>query len=59
VTRARLADGDHLHPAAEHSWIAPSTGCAQSIDVGSKALVPYTADYFFYKYPDGNSDEDK
>ena len=29
--------------------IAPSTGCAQSADVGSKALVPYTADYFFFK----------
>jgi hypothetical protein len=29
--------------------IAPSTGCAQSTDVGKKAFVPYTADYFFYK----------
>lgn len=29
--------------------IAPSTGCTQSTDVGTKALVPYTADYFFYK----------
>jgi hypothetical protein len=29
--------------------VAPSTGCAQSTDVGAKALVPYTADYFFYK----------
>jgi hypothetical protein len=29
--------------------VAPSTGCAQSTDVGGKALVPYTADYFFYK----------
>jgi hypothetical protein len=28
--------------------IAPSTGCAQATDVGKKALVPYTADYFFY-----------
>jgi len=28
--------------------IAPTTGCAQSTDVGAKALVPYTADYFFY-----------
>jgi hypothetical protein len=29
--------------------VAPATGCAQSTDVGNKALVPYTADYFFYK----------
>jgi hypothetical protein len=29
--------------------IAPSTGCALSTDVGKKALVPYTANYFFYK----------
>jgi hypothetical protein len=29
--------------------IAPSTGCAQSTDVGKRVFVPYTADYFFYK----------
>jgi hypothetical protein len=29
--------------------IAPSTGCAESADIGKKAFVPYTADYFFYK----------
>ena len=28
--------------------VAPSTGCAVSTDVGKKALVPYTADYFFF-----------
>jgi Protein of unknown function (DUF3455) len=28
--------------------VAPSTGCT-STDVGKKALVPYEADYFFYK----------
>jgi len=28
--------------------VAPSTGCTLSTDVGKKALVPYTADYFFY-----------
>jgi hypothetical protein len=26
---------------------APSTGCTPS-DVGKRAFVPYTADYFFY-----------
>lgn len=29
--------------------IAPSSGCAELTDVGKKALVPYTADYFFYR----------
>jgi hypothetical protein len=31
--------------------VAPSTGCASATDVGKKALVPYTADYFFYRPP--------
>jgi len=29
--------------------VAPPTGCAVSTDVGSKALVHYTANYFFYR----------
>ena len=29
--------------------VAPSTGCASSADVGTRAFVPYTADYFFYE----------
>jgi hypothetical protein len=29
--------------------VVPSTGCTSSTDVGKKALVPYTADYVFYK----------
>ncbi|HTQ58481.1 MAG TPA: DUF3455 domain-containing protein [Bryobacteraceae bacterium] len=28
---------------------APDTGCAVSTDVGGQVLVPYTADYYFYK----------
>jgi hypothetical protein len=28
---------------------APATGCSVSTDVGRQALVPYTADYFFYR----------
>jgi uncharacterized protein DUF3455 len=28
---------------------APSTGCDVPTDLGSKAFVPYTADYFFFK----------
>jgi hypothetical protein len=29
--------------------LAPKTGCSSPTDVGNKAFVPYTADYFFYK----------
>jgi hypothetical protein len=29
--------------------VAPAAGCSQSQNVGATALVPYTADYFFYK----------
>jgi len=29
--------------------IAPATGCSSSGNVGATALVPYAADYFFYK----------
>jgi hypothetical protein len=28
---------------------APSTGCDRPTDIGKKAFMPYTADYFFYK----------
>ena len=28
---------------------APSTGCAVSTDVGSQVLIPYTADYYFWR----------
>ena len=30
---------------------APATGCDIPTDIGHKAFVPYTADYFFYKAP--------
>jgi Protein of unknown function (DUF3455) len=28
---------------------APATGCSQPGDIGKRALVPYEADYYFYK----------
>ncbi len=30
---------------------APETGCDIPTDIGRKAFIPYTADYFFYKVP--------
>ena len=35
--------------------IMPATGCTLATDLGKKVLVPYTADYFFYK--DINDDD--
>jgi Protein of unknown function (DUF3455) len=32
-----------------HGGVAPSSGCSAPTDVGNKAFMPYTADYFFYK----------
>jgi hypothetical protein len=29
--------------------VAPATGCSSPADVGNKAFVPYTTDYYFYK----------
>jgi hypothetical protein len=29
--------------------VAPETGCHEAANVGATALVPYSADYFFYK----------
>jgi hypothetical protein len=29
--------------------LPPSTGCSSATDVGTKAFIPYTADYLFYK----------
>ena len=34
--------------------VAPSSGCSQSDDVGARAFVPYTADYYFYTDVAGN-----
>ncbi len=38
--------------------VAPSTGCSSSTDVGNKAFVPYTADYFFWRGPGDDESDD-
>lgn len=38
--------------------IAPSSGCALATDVGKKALIPYEADYFFYRDAGDEADDD-
>ena len=39
--------------------VAPSTGCAAPADIGQKALVPYTTDYYFYRAAGGKTAGDE
>jgi len=45
----RLTGVTYIQRLSTSGGVAPATGCAASTDVGSKALVHYTANYFFYK----------
>jgi hypothetical protein len=44
-----LAQTTHIHRLNTTGGLAPSTGCSERTDIGTVKLVPYTADYFFYK----------
>jgi len=39
-----------------YGGLAPATGCSQPSDVGKKAFIPYTADYFFFTDEDEDDD---
>jgi hypothetical protein len=43
-----------IHRLNTSGGVAPSTGCTTPSDVGKRAFVPYTADYFFYRADDRN-----
>ena len=45
----RLTETTAIQRVHTSGGLAPTTGCAQAADVGKRALVPYTADYVFYK----------
>jgi hypothetical protein len=45
----KLSETTFIQRLNTSGGVAPLTGCALSIDVGKRALVSYTADYFFYK----------
>jgi hypothetical protein len=47
----RLSQTAFVQRLNTHGGSAPPTGCAVSTDVGQKAFVPYTANYFFYRNP--------
>jgi len=44
----KLTAATHIHRVNTSGGVAPEEGCAQASDVGVRALVPYSADYFFY-----------
>jgi hypothetical protein len=45
----RLTETTHIQRVHTSGGLEPPTGCARASDVGQQALVPYTADYIFYK----------
>jgi hypothetical protein len=45
----KLSETTFIQRLNTSGGVAPSTGCGMSSDVGKKAFVPYTADYFFYR----------
>jgi hypothetical protein len=44
----RLAYTSHVQRVNTSGGPAPATGCVDEADIGKKALVPYSADYYFY-----------
>lgn len=45
----KLTDTTFIQRVNTSGGLAPDTGCESEEDVGTKAFVPYTADYIFYK----------
>src|SRR6266566_6833354 len=50
----KLSDTKFVQRLNTSGGLAPLTGCSSLADVGKKAFVPYTADYFFYKKAAGS-----
>ena len=44
-----LTRATFIHRLNTTGGLAPVTGCSEPADSGRVALVPYTADYFFYR----------
>ncbi len=45
----KLTRTTYIHRVNTTGGVAPSTGCTMPADIGKRAFVAYTADYFFYK----------
>ena len=48
---AFLTQASHIQRLNTSGGVAPSTGCSQPVEIGAVTLVPYSADYVFYKAP--------
>jgi hypothetical protein len=46
---SRMTSTAFIHRLNTAGGVAPTTGCAVAADVGKRALVPYLADYYFYR----------
>jgi hypothetical protein len=54
----QLLETTHIQRLNTSGGVAPSTGCSRSTDVGTKALVYYTAQYVFYKGGQSDAEDD-
>ncbi len=45
----KLTDTTYIQRLDTSEGVAPVVGCAAPADIGKKALVPYTTDYYFYR----------
>lgn len=50
-----LSDTTFIQRLNTTGGLAPATGCTSSADLGNQAIVPYTADYVFYKKQHGSN----
>jgi hypothetical protein len=51
-----LTPATYIHRLTTVGGSAPATGCSLSSHVGSRAFVPYVADYFFYREQQRNDE---
>ena len=54
----KLTSTTYIHRVNTTGGVMPSTGCAVPGDIGKRALIPYTADYVFYKDRDSDDEDD-
>jgi hypothetical protein len=45
----KMTDTTFIQRVNTTGGLAPTTGCGLATDIGKRALVPYTADYIFYR----------
>ena len=55
--RDKLTETTFIQRVNTAGGVAPATGCTLSTDVGKRAFVPYTTDYYFYKAAESDDDD--